>query len=60
VPLLSREFTARGQDLGAAGVQVFRLRAPQPWRYRLRFELKRRWEREPADTHTLELEVRAP
>lgn len=57
---LGRDFAARGLDPGAGGVQVFRLRALEPGRYRLRFELKRRWERAPVDTHTLELEVLPP
>jgi predicted secreted protein len=43
--------------LGSGGTQRFRLRASAPGQYVLSFRLKRSWESEAIDTHTVEVEV---
>lgn len=43
---------------GDGGRQVFHLRAQQAGRYPLQFQLKRRWERDPIRTQTIDVEAR--
>ncbi len=56
VVLLGSEFAAPANaQVGDAGQQVFHLRAERAGHYTLMLVLKRRWEAEPIETHTVDL-----
>ncbi|HVP22239.1 MAG TPA: protease inhibitor I42 family protein [Anaerolineaceae bacterium] len=60
VETLGSSFVQAGQDPPAPGgpsTQVFRFRAVHPGQAELTFELKRSWERTPAQTHVVNVTV---
>ncbi|TCO49742.1 protease inhibitor I42 family protein [Actinocrispum wychmicini] len=57
VRLVDTGFTADGTTPGQGGTERFHLRAAEPGRHTLTFELKRAWETDPVDTRTVEIDV---
>lgn len=57
VQLLDSGFAPAGTAPGEGGTQYFRLRAVEPGRHTLTFELRRPWESDPAGTKVVEIEV---
>lgn len=56
VALLGSEFVAPAHaQVGDGGQQVFHLRAERVGHYTLVLVLKRRWETDPIETHTVEV-----
>ena len=59
VELLGSDFSLPpNAAVGDGGTQVFHLRTSRPGRFELPFVLKRRWEIEPIDSRTIEVEAR--
>jgi predicted secreted protein len=56
VRLLATEFhPAPDSQIGGPGSQVFRLTTDRSGRFELHFQLKRRWESKPIETHDVEV-----
>lgn len=53
IELLSHEVVAVSPEVGGPSTQRFRLKATQPGRYPLVFDLKRSWEKDPVKTTTI-------
>jgi predicted secreted protein len=58
VSLEKRDFTVRSDAIGASGVERFSFAAHRPGRATILFRLKRAWEPEPIETHTIDVEIR--
>ena len=56
---MGEAFRPKGPEtvVGGGGHQVFRLRASSKGRFDLAFESKRAWEKEPADSRRVEIQV---
>lgn len=58
IELVSQEVVSVSKEIGGPSTQRFTLVGNQPGDYLLTFELKRRWEKQPAETKELKIHVR--